>query len=216
MKKDRFFIKLFKNIDLMIKDLMYEDVYDYAKDLKKMYPNENEIDERIEYIERLLCFDILGKELVKYNGTDTNVVVPDGVTTIGKRCFAFNNTVKSIVLPDSIIEIEYDAFLNCDKLENINLPQSIVKIGCGSFSNCLSLKEIVLPNNVEVLEDYTFEGCRNLVSIELPINLKKIGKRVIYDCTSLEEVKNINIFCENSKIDKSVNIHNYNIDKNKN
>ena len=62
----------------------------------------------------LLCASALAEEsdftiqdgvLTYYNGTDTEVVVPDGVTSIRSTAFNGNTTLQKVTLPASMKEI---------------------------------------------------------------------------------------------------------------
>ncbi|MCI9082639.1 MAG: leucine-rich repeat domain-containing protein, partial [Lachnospiraceae bacterium] len=74
--------------------------------------------------------------LTKYTGTDTEVVVPDGVTSIAR--FAFHG---------------------CSSLTDITLPSSVTIIGDYAFDGCSSLTDITLPSSVTIIGDYAFDGC---------------------------------------------------------
>ena len=81
-------------------------------------------------------FIITDNKLEKYNGTDTEVKIPDNVKTI-----------------------EINAF-SCS--ENITVPETITDIGFGAFSNCKSLQSITLSKNVMQISEMAFRGCENL------------------------------------------------------
>ena len=40
-----------------------------------------------------------------YNGTSTNVIIPDGVKKIGESAFVHNSVIQSITVPNSVTEI---------------------------------------------------------------------------------------------------------------
>ena len=67
----------------------------------------------------------------------TNVIIPNGVTTIGK--FAFNNLeLKSVTIPDSVTKIGENAFIFCSRLTSVALPDSVTEIGKDAFSGCMA------------------------------------------------------------------------------
>ena len=64
-------------------------------------------------------FDIEGTVLVKYNGTEEKVIVPDGVEIIGKEAFKGNPYVKELILSDTVQCAESEAFAYMENLEVI-------------------------------------------------------------------------------------------------
>ncbi len=67
----------------------------------------------------------------------TNVIIPNGVTTIGKS--AFNNLeLKSVTIPDSVTKIGENAFIFCSRLTSVTLPDSVTEIGKDAFAGCMA------------------------------------------------------------------------------
>ena len=89
--------------------------------------------------------------LTKYTGTDTSVIIPDGVTSIGDRAFFNCTSANTIIIPDSVTNIGERVFWGCKNLEEITIPDSVTSIGGGTFKNCRSLKEITIPDNVTII-----------------------------------------------------------------
>ncbi len=63
--------------------------------------------------------------LVRYNGTDENIVIPDGVTSIGEGTFKCNKDIKSVRFPRDIETIEAEAFAECPNLEEVTIPKGV-------------------------------------------------------------------------------------------
>ncbi len=65
----------------------------------------------------------------------TELVIPEGVTTIGYGAFAYSS-ITSVVIPNSVTTIESGAFWSCWELEeDIIIPSSVTKIESGAFGN---------------------------------------------------------------------------------
>ena len=54
--------------------------------------------------------------LIKYKGDDSDVVIPDSVTSIGDFAFQDCTNLTSVEIPDSVIEIGEDIFDGCYQL----------------------------------------------------------------------------------------------------
>ncbi|MGM9631521.1 MAG: leucine-rich repeat protein [Eubacteriales bacterium] len=81
-----------------------------------------------------------GITITKYNGTQTNVRIPNNieqlpVLKIGESAFA-DTKVKSVTLPSSCTEIDWFAFYGCYALSTVYVPESVSVIGYGAFDSC--------------------------------------------------------------------------------
>ncbi len=71
---------------------------------------------------------IFGSVLYCYKGEDTEVMVPDGITTISDEAFAFQFLLESVELPDTLESIGTYAFLGCHSLKKLIIPSSVTDI----------------------------------------------------------------------------------------
>lgn len=95
-------------------------------------------------------FEIKNGVLVKYIGTDSDVVVPPEVTEIGDMAFSGCTGLKTVTLPPKLKKIGADAFLNCANLENLEIPASVKSVGAFAFVGCARL-------------DLTFRGMKTKI-----------------------------------------------------
>lgn len=155
-------------------------------------------------------FEIEGTTLVKYNGDEKIVNIPDGITTIGNNAFkgsdveevvipegvtgiwsdAFREcfSLTEIIIPDGVIKIGNGAFAGCMSLKNITIPNTVIEIGEFAFRNCQSLKEIIIPHGVFCIKDFTFENCISLTSVIIPDSVTCIKKYAFECCQSLTNI----------------------------
>lgn len=132
-------------------------------------------------------FKIQSGTLDAYTGTDTDVVVPEGVKRIW-RAFEMNKKITSVVLPSSIKAIPSDTFMSCSNLTSVSLPAGLTSIGKQAFFRCEKLTSVSMGDNIQVIEEAAFTTCTALASITLPKKLKKLAVRLFAHCSSLTSV----------------------------
>ena len=133
-------------------------------------------------------FEMNGTRLVKYNGSDTNITIPEGVTSIGRRAFEKNGRLRSITIPSSVTSIGEGAFYECYNLSSITIPSSVTYIGEWAFYYCWSLTSITIPSSVTYIGSSAFYKCSRLTNITIPSSVSTIGAAAFRDCTSLTSV----------------------------
>lgn len=79
-------------------------------------------------------FEIENGKLIKYNGSDARVEIPNSVKTIGSRAFGRCDAPKEIIVPDSVECIDDIAFINCKSLESVIISYSVKSIGEECFA----------------------------------------------------------------------------------
>ncbi len=127
-------------------------------------------------------FVIVGGRLQYCDYTEvTDIVVPDGVTSIGANAFGNlmeessesiltdpfdKRTVEdlyfTITLPDSVEIIDDYAFANLTTLTSVNIPEAVTTIGAYAFLDCVRLDALTLGQNVQSVGDYAFFNCKEL------------------------------------------------------
>ena len=95
----------------------------------------------------------------------TELVIPDGVTSIGTAQFLGFSKVTSIILPDSVVTIEDYAFEYCSSLTSITIPSDVTSIGRYAFGYCTGLISITIPSSVESIGYNAFYGSTRLLDI---------------------------------------------------
>ena len=95
----------------------------------------------------------------------TDLVVPDGVTTIGRWAFYDCKHLTSVTMPNGVTEIGQNAFSKCTALTSATVSDSVVEIGESAFANCTALTTVTIGSGVKRITGYAFTGCTGLSSV---------------------------------------------------
>lgn len=147
-----------------------------------------------------------GANLYLGNQVITELVIPEGVTSIGNYAFCGTN-FRSVTIPDSVASIGHAAFSG-SAVERLVLNAAL--IDDSAFSNCTSLTSVTFKDGVRYINDSAFEDCTALSSvtfgngllyvgdeafrhtavknITLPTSLRSIESTAFYSCESLTDV----------------------------
>lgn len=125
--------------------------------------------------------------LIKYTGNDTNVVIPDSVTSIGDGAFKECADLKSVTIPNGVTIIENSVFEGCESLESVTIPESVSEIG-GAFNGCISLKSASIPDGVESMGYGVFFHCEKLTEVTIPGSVTSIAGLAFSRCSGLTDV----------------------------
>ena len=135
-------------------------------------------------------FEIENGVLKKYTEEPgvTEVVIPEGVTSIGAEAFEACGNLTNVTIPDGVASIGDCAFHGCSSLISIAIPDGVTSIGDGAFSDCSSLTSITIPGSVTSIGDEAFEACGKLTSVTLPDSVTSISNRAFLYCRSLTSI----------------------------
>ena len=160
------------------------------------------------------------KSLVSYIGTETDLVLPSGITEIYYGAFRNQYTLNSVVIPDTVTHIGDSAFLRCEKMTKVTIPNSIVSIGDSVFANCKTLKfnekdnvyylgnqqnkylvamdmvdkratSLSLVEGCKIIDSKAFNNCSALITVTLSSTITNVGKRAFNGCDKLVEIYNL-------------------------
>lgn len=153
-------------------------------------------------------FVILGDGILyAYNGSESDLVIPDTVKTIGAYACADHQAMKSLTIPASVHVIKACAFENCTALAAITAPDYIAELACDAFANTKwmtggkedfltlgsmlvayrgSENEIDVPDGIRVINDSAFEMNNAVTVVRLPDSVEEIRRAAFYRCPSLQ------------------------------
>ncbi len=137
--------------------------------------------------------------LISYSGSDTEVTVPEGVTSISATAFEGNSSMKVLTLSSTVTVIENGCLSACEALEEVRVAdggaigssEGLVFSADGKsiiYVNKAELSEhLVIPEGIESI-DASFSECKNLLTLTLPLSLSEIPERAFEFCESLESI----------------------------
>ena len=153
-------------------------------------------------------WQIEGTTIIAYNGTESVVTVPDGMTKIGEGAFSNNTKINKVILPNTMKEIGMRAFAGCTGLSEINIENvnkfgevcfegtaiqevafsdEVKEIPVGMFAYA-SIQTVVLGKNVTTIASSAFYNCQSLKEIKLSDCLFSIGSKAFYNTTALTSI----------------------------
>ncbi len=125
--------------------------------------------------------NVLGQAVVTgYTGAGGKVEIPSTlgllpVTGIADGAFEQNHTVTEVVIPEGVTSIGERAFNDCTSLASVSWPSTLQTIGASAFYSCGSLTEVDLPAGVTSIGDYAFFGCVSLEGVSVPGTVRDWG-----------------------------------------
>ena len=126
--------------------------------------------------------------VVRYIGTDTNVTIPNSVTTIGVAAFRNCTSLTSIIIPNSVTSIGNSAFADCSSLNLITIPNSVTSIESNTFNGCSNLDSVTIPDSVTAIGNSAFSSCTSLDSVIIPNSVTSIGNEAFNNCSNLHNI----------------------------
>lgn len=145
--------------------------------------------------------------LLKYQGSESYVMIPKNVKKIGRNAFKGNTRISYAAIPDSVTEIDVGAFCDCMFLKDISIPKSVkiirVTTNEGAFDYtpwydnykddfmivgdgillkyCGNDKIVTVPDNVKRINTAAFKGCSAVEEINFPDSIEYVEDFSLYD-----------------------------------
>lgn len=131
-------------------------------------------------------FVIAGENvLIRYNGNDEKVTVPDEVRVVSG--FYDNFFLKEVTFPESVEEIGEYAFINTS-VTQVNLGENVRTIGKGAFDSCLNLEKITLNEKLEEIGSFAFANCQMMSEFTVTDKVENVGDGAFSRCDSLKKL----------------------------
>lgn len=149
--------------------------------------------------------------LIKYDGKQTDITIPQDVVSIGKNVFKNNTNIKSVTFSSQVKHIQESAFENCNFLRKIMLSKSIKTIANCAFKDCRRIETVSIPNSLIAAGYMIFNGCDNITECILPMDMKFLGGSPTTFCNKLRKTNIPNCvsdtshwICENPNLEEII------------
>ncbi len=132
--------------------------------------------------------------LMEYLGSDTSVIIPEGVVEVSSFAFVENETIEEIVFPSTLKIIDSYAFAYCTSLAGeLKLPDGLEIIGECAFDGRDGLTgNLILPETLTTIGNGAFINCTGFTgSLTIPDSVTTIGSEAFKGCTGMEGQLNI-------------------------
>ena len=116
-------------------EMIGEDAFRYCDGLRSITVSPDS--KSYAVIDNVL-FEKTTKTLIHYPVTMTNseYVIPEGITKIGTRAFYGNQNIMSIRIPETVTAIGDGAFSGCYLINTLDIPDSVTDIAENAFEFC--------------------------------------------------------------------------------
>ena len=110
----------------------------------------------------------------------TELVIPEGVTTLGGLRNCGKKNITSVTFPNSVKKIDDRFFAGWSELTNVVLSDSLRTIGYKAFEDCKKLTTLTLGESLSNIGINAFIGCDNLHVVNVN-NLSILFNDIIYE-----------------------------------
>lgn len=134
----------------------------------------------------------------------TDLVIPEGATSINKSVFYGWNNLKAITFPSSMAKVDYSfdsnkgiAAVNIKDLsawcgiEFSGMWSNPIKVAKHIYMNSQEVTDLVIPNGTPKIGRYAFNNCEGLTSLTISSGVSDIEPYAFFGCTGLESITSL-------------------------
>lgn len=134
----------------------------------------------------------IGEHAFGYSAV-TEIVLPEGLTTIGEGAFTGAMSLLSIVIPANVYNLGYEVFFGCEALQSVTFAEGSLldTIPENAFAYTAMLGDVRIPDGITDIFDTAFAHS-GLQSIVIPVGVSYIVEAAFYYCYGAT------IYCEAS------------------
>jgi hypothetical protein len=144
--------------------------------------------EKTPWQEKQGDFVIVNGTLLAYQGSDSEVVIPNTVNTMVNGSISSNASIESITIPDSVTCMLSNAISNCSNLKTVTIPGSVVTVPSHAVFCSYNLETVIMESGVKYIDEYAFVYEYGLSNVVIPDTVISIGSDAFYCCDALKNV----------------------------
>lgn len=99
-----------------------------------------------------------------------------------------NTEITDLVIPEGTTSVESGAFCYMPRLTSVTIPGTVKYLGGTTFAGCTALTEIVLPEGLEQFGYRDFAGCTQLAKLTIPSTVTTIDTEAFVDLAAITDV----------------------------
>ena len=124
---------------------------------------------------------------------DVRIPQDGSIQIIAPYAFCYNDSITDLVIPEGVTSIGSGAFMSCSGITEFDLPEGITAIEDNAFYGCHELTRLVLPLSVKTIGDTCFDDCPLLVYVEYPGTMQQWSQVAFggYQCMSGDSIYQI-------------------------
>ncbi len=146
-------------------------------------------------------------KLLRYVGTEKNIVIPPCVTSIDDYAFCFNPSIKTVLIDGNVLSLGHHVFAYCNRLERVVFENGVKTVNTWLCGGCTALKEVIFSNTIEYIGNNAISGNHQIFEVSFPDSMTNMSQ--VMNCNKLERIKfskntkelgfNSVLYCENLK-----------------
>ena len=147
-------------------------------------------------------------KLMRYVGTEKDIVIPSCVTSIDDYAFCRNPSIKTVLIAGNVLSLGHHVFAYCNRLEKIVFEDGVKEVNTWLCGECPALKEVVFSNTIRYIGSNAITGNHQIHEVVFPDSMTNMSQ--VIGCNKLERIKfskntkelgfNSVIWCKNLKI----------------
>lgn len=122
-------------------------------------------------------------------GSGADVEIPNNITALDHTFYLCSN-LSNVIIPNGVTTIGDSSFRNCSNITQITFEEGsrLTTIGSSAFNHCTSVTTFTIPQGVTTLGDRAFIYCESLTGITVPDSVTSIGLNCFYRCYDLTDI----------------------------